>query len=82
MSDKTEKENTEHLLENEPKDPEFNGEVVKKESSGFLSSIFGQNSVDCDKLLANMKKCVAEKDGTTMCREQVDEWEKIGRAHV
>ena len=24
-----------------------------------------------------MNKCVSEKNGTTMCRKQVDEWEKL-----
>ena len=135
MSDKKEgfftKEEQDEILNSIPKDPQYNGEVVKKEntgllgflktkkaeetvdvddievlseeskeedkeeekedktddkkeeknekneSTGFLTTLFGTGKVDCDKLLKNMNECVSEKDGTTMCRKQIDEWEKL-----
>lgn len=106
------KEEQDDILDSIPKDPQYNGDVVKKEntgllgflktkkveeneveenkeekndekndekneSTGFLTTLFGTGKVDCDKLLENMNKCVSEKNGTTMCRKQVDEWEKL-----
>ena len=101
----------------EPKDPQYNGEVVvndkenveekktglfglfkkseseeektegeeektedeeeKTENKGLLASLFGKKEeVDCELLLKQMRDCVKEKDGTTMCKLEVDEWEK------
>lgn len=49
----------------------------KSEKKGLLSSLFGKKEeVDCELLLKQMKDCVKEKDGTTMCKLEVDEWEK------
>jgi predicted RNA-binding protein Jag len=124
MSDKEgffTREEQDEILNSIPKDPQYNGEVVKKEntgllgffktkkveeneveekedrtddkkegekneeekneekneSTGFLTTLLGTGEVDCDKLLKNMNECVSEKDGTTMCRKQIDEWEKL-----
>ena len=124
MSDKEgffTREEQDEILNSIPKDPQYNGEVVKKEntgllgffktkkveeneveekedrtddkkegekneeekneekneSTGFLTTLLGTGKVDCDKLLKNMNECVSEKDGTTMCRKQIDEWEKL-----
>jgi hypothetical protein len=77
----------------EPKDPQYNGEVVvndkrviekpteeveeKSVKKGFLSSLFEKKEeVDCDLLLKQMRDCVNEKKGTTMCKLEVEEWEK------
>lgn len=43
---------------------------------GFFSELFGKKKVDCDLLLNKMRECVNEKNGTTMCNLEVDEWEK------
>ena len=75
-----------------PQDPQYNGEVVvnnndavqeneevkeNSEKKGLLSSLFGKKEEpDCELLLKQMKDCVKEKDGTTMCKLEVDEWEK------
>ena len=53
------------------------GEEEKTENKGLLSSLFGKKEeVDCESLLKQMRDCVKEKDGTTMCKLEVDEWEK------
>ena len=49
----------------------------KSENKGLLASLFGKKEeVDCESLLKQMRDCVKEKDGTTMCKLEVDEWEK------
>ena len=53
------------------------GEEEKTENKGLLASLFGKKEeVDCELLLKQMRDCVKEKDGTTMCKLEVDEWEK------
>jgi hypothetical protein len=53
------------------------GEEEKTENTGLLASLFGKKEeVDCELLLKQMRDCVNEKDGTTMCKLEVDEWEK------
>jgi hypothetical protein len=73
-----------------PLDPQYNGEVVvnnkenveedKPEQKGLFASLFGKTEkkeeVDCELLLKTMRECVDEKNGTTMCKLEVDEWEK------
>jgi len=72
-----------------PQDPQYNGEVVvndkenvveeQTEKKGLLASLFGkteEKEVDCELLLKQMSDCVTEKNGTTMCKLEVDEWEK------
>tara|TARA_B100001093_G_C26171889_1_gene736057 strand:+ start:40 stop:297 length:258 start_codon:yes stop_codon:yes gene_type:complete len=48
----------------------------KENKEGFFSGLFGKKEVDCDLLLNKMRECVNEKNGTTMCNLEVDEWEK------
>lgn len=100
MSDKdnkgffTKEEQDDIINSIEPKDPQYNGEVVvndkknvkqhteeveeKPEKKGLLSSLFGkkEEEVDCELLLKQMRDCVTKKDGTTMCKLEVEEWEK------
>ena len=123
MSDKEgffTREEQDEILNSIPKDPQYNGEVVKKEntgllgffktkkveeneveekedrtddkkegekneeekneekneSTGFLTTLLGTGKPDCDLLLRKMRDCVNEKNGTTMCKLEVDEWEK------
>ena len=80
-----------------PQDPQYNGEVVvnnndavqeneevkeNSEKKGLLSSLFGKKEeMDCDLLLKQMRDCVNEKEGTTMCRQEVDKWEKYCKEH-
>ena len=68
-------ENEEEKTESEEETTE--GEEEQTEKKGLLSSLFGKKEEpDCELLLKQMKDCVKEKDGTTMCKLEVDEWEK------
>ena len=55
-----------------------NEEVEEKtENTGLFASLFGKKEeVDCESLLKQMRDCVKEKDGTTMCKLEVEKWEK------
>ena len=69
--EKTEEEQT------EGEEEKTEGEEEKTENKGLLASLFGKKEeVDCELLLKQMRDCVKEKDGTTMCKLEVDEWEK------
>ena len=62
---------------NEDEEEKTEDEEEKTENKGLLSSLFGKKEEpDCELLLKQMKDCVKEKDGTTMCKLEVDEWEK------
>lgn len=68
-------ENEEEKTESEEETAK--GEEEKTENTGLLASLFGKKEeVDCELLLKQMRDCVNEKDGTTMCKLEVDEWEK------
>jgi hypothetical protein len=69
------KKNEEEKTEGEEEKPE--GEEEQTEKKGLLSSLFGKKEEpDCELLLRQMRDCVNEKDGTTMCKLEVGEWEK------
>lgn len=71
-----EEENTEGV-EEKTEEEKTEGEEEQTEKKGLLSSLFGKKEEpDCELLLKQMKDCVKEKDGTTMCKLEVDEWEK------
>lgn len=90
----TKEEQDDIMKTEEPKDPQYNGEVVvndkidvedkpneeveeKTENTGLFASLFGKKEeVDCESLLKQMRDCVKEKDGTTMCKLEVEKWEK------
>ena len=62
---------------NEGEEEKTEDEEEKTENKGLLASLFGKKEeVDCELLLKQMRECVKEKDGTTMCKLEVDEWEK------
>ncbi len=73
-----EEEKTEDEEENnEGEEEKTEDEEEKTENKGLLASLFGKKEeVDCELLLKQMRECVKEKDGTTMCKLEVDEWEK------
>ena len=74
----SEEEKTENEEENtEGGEEKTEGGEEQTEKKGLLSSLFGKKEEpDCELLLKQMKDCVKEKDGTTMCKLEVDEWEK------
>ena len=55
---------------------ESKNEETNEGSSGFLTTLLGTGKPDCELLLKKMRDCVNEKNGTTMCKLEVDEWEK------
>ena len=72
-------ESEEEVKEEEVKEEEVKEEEVKedkKEASGFFSNLFGTGNVDCDKLFKDMRECVKDKDGTTLCHKEIEMWEK------
>ena len=72
--EKSENEEEKNVSE---KEETAEGEEEQTEKKGLLSSLFGKKEEpDCELLLKQMKDCVKEKDGTTMCKLEVDEWEK------
>ena len=60
----------------EVKEEEEEVKEDKKEASGFFSNLFGTGNVDCDKLFKDMRECVKDKDGTTLCHKEIEMWEK------
>ena len=79
--DKQENEESEdEVKEEEVKEEEVKEEEVKQEvknqSGGFLTTLFGTGNVDCDKLFKDMRECVKDKDGTTLCHKEIEMWEK------
>ena len=60
----------------EEKVEESKNEETNEGSSGFLTTLLGTGKPDCELLLKKMRDCVNEKNGTTMCKLEVDEWEK------
>jgi predicted RNA-binding protein Jag len=60
----------------EEKVEESKNEETNEGSSGFLTTLLGTGKPDCELLLRKMRDCVNEKNGTTMCKLEVDEWEK------
>ena len=73
--DKQENEEKKDEVKEEVKEEEVKKEV-KNQSGGFLTTLFGTGNVDCDKLFKDMRECVKDKDGTTLCHKEIEMWEK------
>ena len=75
LSEESEEEVKEEEVKEEVKKEEVKQEV-KNQSGGFLTTLFGTGNVDCDKLFKDMRECVKDKDGTTLCHKEIEMWEK------